>query len=377
MSMPISIACLALLAIPVVAVCAQPQWVFVGTYTDGASEGIYRLSFDPQTGKLSEPQLAAKLENPTFLVVAPNKKSLYSTRELGNDKPAKTGFVHAFGLDAATGKLTPLNFEPTGGPGPCQVALDRDGCHLMTANYADGSVAVFPVDKSGKLQPNSALVRHEGSGPNTERQKKAYAHSIKVDPTGKFALAADLGCDKLFVYRLDQQRGTLTETDATIDLPAGSGPRHFVFYPNGKFAYVLNELLNTVAVFSYDGSQGKLEPLQTISTLPDDFTGENTSAEIVVHPSGKFLYTSNRGHDSIATFAIDATTGKLTARGHTATEGKTPRNFALDATGKWLLVGNERSDSLVVFALSDDGTLKPTGEKAAVPNPACVLVVPQ
>jgi 6-phosphogluconolactonase len=335
------------------------------------------LEFDAEQGTLSPPRFVAKNTNASFLVADPQRRVLYSTVEVGSVTPFKSGSVESYRVDLPTGDLTKQSEQPSGGAIPCHISLDVAKRHLFVANYSSGNVAVLPLDSAGTLQPHSALVQHEGSSQNPDRQQGPRAHSIKIDPTGKYVMAADLGCDKLFIYRYDADSGTLEALDNSPTFPPGSGPRHFAFHPNGKILYVLNELLNTMAVFTYDASTGAVQPVQTIETVPKDFRGANTTAEVVVHPSEKFVYASNRGHDSIAAFAVDAASGKLTALGHTSTGGKTPRNFSLDRSGKWLLVGNENSNTLVVLSVGEDGKLKPTDTKVEIPNPACVYFFPE
>jgi 6-phosphogluconolactonase len=351
---------------------SQSMLVYVGTIPGprSKSQGIYVLKMDPATGALGKPELAAQTPKPSFLAFHPNGKSLIATSELD-----KAGAVASFAVEPSTGKLTLLNEQPSGGNGPCYVAIDPTGRSVLVANYSSGSVAVVPIDPaSGRLAPASAVVQHHGSGPNAQRQAGPHAHSLNVDPTNHFALAADLGIDKLLVYRFDPARGTLEANDPPgATLAPGSGPRHLAFAPSGKFAYLANELASTVTAFAWDPERGGLTELQTVPMLPPDFHGTSTAAEVRVHPSGRWLYASNRGHDSIAVFAVDETTGRLTPRGHTSTQGKVPRNFNIDPSGKFLLAANQMSDSVVVFRIDESsGELTPTGETAEVPTPTCV-----
>ncbi|MCS6850184.1 MAG: lactonase family protein [Gemmataceae bacterium] len=346
-------------------------WVFVGTSTGKKSKGIYRLEFDATTGQLGPAELAAETSRPTFLAIHPSQKFLYAVGEL--DGP-KGGAVNAFGIDPTTGKLTFLNQQPSGGNGPCHVVVDQAGKHVLVANYGGGSASVLPIRPDGSLGPATAFVQHVGKSVNPRRQEAPHAHCINLDPANRFAFVADLGLDQVLIYRFDPDRGSLVaNTPPHVAMAPGAGPRHFAFHPNGKWAYAINELDSTLTAMSYDAATGTLTKVQTESTLPKDFTGTNYPAEVVVHPSGKWVYGSNRGHNSIVVFAIDGTTGKLTLVGHQAHNIKTPRNFNLDPTGRWLIVANQDADSLVVFRIHpESGALESTGESAAVPTPMCV-----
>jgi 6-phosphogluconolactonase len=297
--------------------------------------------------------------------------------EVADFQGKKAGAVSAFSVDPGTGKLALLNQQSSGGGGPCFVSTDTAGKHAFVANYGGGSVACLPIESDGRLREASAFVQHQGQGP-TPRQKQPHAHSIKPDPTGRFVMAADLGLDKLLVYRFDVAGGKLDPHDPPAGVLApGSGPRHFAFHPGGKFAYVINEMKSTVTTFAYDAGRGALTEVQTVPTLPDGFAGNNSTAEIVVHPSGKFVYGSNRGHDSIAAFSIDGQSGRLTPAGHEPTGGKTPRNFNIDPTGTWLLAANQNSATVVVFKIDPaTGKLTPTGTVANIPSPVCVKFLP-
>jgi 6-phosphogluconolactonase len=354
-------------------------WVFVGTYTGGknGSQGIYRLELDLANGKLTNRQLAAEVDQPSFLAVHPSHQFLYSVGEYGKLGVKKTGGINSFALDAKTGTLKALNLQSSGGDGPCHLVVDRSGHFVLAANYNGGSVCVLPIQKDGSLGELTAFVQHQGKSVVPGRQDAPHGHSINVDLANKFAFAADLGLDKVLIYRFDPAKGTLMKNEpADVDLPKGSGPRHFAFHPSGKFAYVINELAQTVTAMSYDADRGALTPIQTISTVPMPVPG-NSTAEVVVHPSGKFLYGSNRGHNSIAIFTIDEKTGQLASAGWQGKGIKTPRNFAIDPTGKYLIVANQDGDSLVVFQVdAKTGQLGETGITAAVPRPVCVRFVP-
>lgn len=356
------------------------QRVYFGTYTGKSSKGIYRSELDLATGKLSPPVLAGEAVNPSFLAIAPNQKFLYAVGEVNDVNGKKGGGVSAFAMDSATGDLKLLNQQSSVGAGPCHIVVDRTGKVALVANYGGGSAAALPISSDGKLGEASSFVQHKGSSINPGNQAAPHAHSVNVDGANRFAMVADLGIDKVMVYRLDPDKGTITANDppsASVD--AGSGPRHFAFHPNGKNAYVINEIKLTVTAFQYDADRGVLTPQQTITTLPEGVTDRKgmSTAEVQVHPSGKFLYGSNRGHHSIAIFSIDSATGKLTAIGHQGQGIKTPRNFGIDPTGNYLLVCNQDSDSVIVFRIDQTtGKLEPTGSTVTVGTPVCVKFLP-
>lgn len=356
------------------------QRVYIGTYSGKVSKGIYRSELDLATGKLSPPVLAAEVTSPSFLAIAPNQKFLYSVGEISDFGGKKAGAVNALAIDAATGDLKLLNQQSSVGAGPCHLVVDREGKNVLVANYGGGSAAVLPIRADGSLGEASSFQQHVGSSTDKGRQESPHAHSINVDAKNRFAFVADLGLDKVLVYRLDSAKGTITPNDppaAKVDV--GSGPRHFAFHPQGKFAYVINEMLLTVTAFQYDADKGMLTPQQTITTLPAGVTDHKgmSTAEVVAHPNGKFLYGSNRGHHSIAIFAIDPVTGKLTAVGHQGQGIKTPRNFNIDPTGHFLLVANQDGDSVTVFRIDQTtGKLEPTGSTIEVATPVCVKFLP-
>jgi 6-phosphogluconolactonase len=353
-------------------------FVYFGSYTAGSGQGIYVSRLDTSTGKLTAPELAVETPNPSFLAIHPGRKFLYAVSEIDQFNGKKSGAVSAFAIDPVTGKLTLLNKVASRGAGPCHLIVDKTGKNVLVANYGGGSVAVLPILADGKLGEATASVQHTGSSVNPERQRKPYAHSINVSPDNKFALAADLGLDKVLIYRFDAAKGTLTPNDPAFGMVApGSGPRHFSFHPNGRFAYIINEMKCTVTAFAYDAGRGALKEIQTVTTYPPEFKGENDTAEVQVHPSGKFLYGSNRGHDSIAVFAIDPANGTLKLVENTSTQGKTPRNFGIDPTGAYLIAANERSDNAVVFRIDPNtGRLKPTGQVLKMHAPVCVKFMP-
>jgi 6-phosphogluconolactonase len=354
---------------------AGTLWVYVGTYTGGASKGIYRCEMDLASGKLSAPALAGKAANPSFLALHPSGRFLYAVEEISNFGADQTGAIDAFAIDQKSGNLTLLNQQPSGGTQPCHVMVDREGKHVLAANYGSGSVCVLPIRGQGSVGAATSVVQHHGKGPNPKRQEGPHAHSINLDAANRFAMVADLGLDQIFIYKYDPAKGTLTaNTPAAFHLPPGSGPRHFAFHPDGRHAYAINELASTVTAFDLDAQAGALSIIQTISTLPADFKGGNSTADIHVHPSGKFLYGSNRDRgNSIAIFTIDAQTGKLTPAGHQSHKVKTPRNFNIDPTGHYMLVANQGSGSIVEFRIDQQtGALTPTGNEVEVPVPVCV-----
>lgn len=354
--------------------------MYVGTYTqDGStSKGIYAYRYDAGSAKITSIGLAAQTINPSFLAVHPNHRFLFAVNEIGDYKGQKSGAVSAFAIDSTTGKLTLLNQVASGGADPCYITVDKTGKFVLVANYTGGSVSVFPILKDGSLSEASAFVQHTGHGTNPKRQEAPHAHSIDLSPDDRFAIVDDLGLDETLVYKFDSSKGSLTLNDPPFaKADAGAGPRHFALDPNGKFAYVINEMGSTVSVFDYDARSGVLHPLQTISTIPQGFTELNEDAEIEVHPSGKFLYASNRGHDSIAVFAIDPNKGTLTLIEYVPTKGQSPRNFQIDPTGRLLFAANEKSDNIVIFRINvQTGRLTPTGKVLDISQPVCVRFVP-
>jgi 6-phosphogluconolactonase len=357
------------------AASAADVTVFVGTYTNAQSKGIYSLQFDEASGKLSAPTLAAESDSPSFLAMHPTGRYLYAANEHPSGPANAPGTVSAFAVDGS--KLKLINIVASRGNGPCHVAVDRTGHWLFTANYGSGSVAAFPIQANGALGEASSFFQHTLTSVEP-RQKGPHAHMVVLSPDNRFLLVADLGGDRVFVYRFDERSGKLTLNDPPGGiLPPGSGPRHIAFSRDGKLLYVLSELKDTVTTFRWDASKGALESTDTLSALPAGYTGPKSGAEIAVHPTGKFLYTSNRGHDSIAMYAI-AADGKLTASGHEPTRGKTPRNFAIDPSGKFLLAANQDSSTIAVFRIDEKtGKLAPVGDPAAVPTPVSILFAPR
>jgi 6-phosphogluconolactonase len=352
--------------------------LYVGTYTTGESKGIYVYRYNTASGQLTPLGLAAESANPSFLAVAPNGKFLYAVNELQNFNGEKSGAVTAFAIDHKTGKLARLNQVASRGEDPCYISLDKTGKYVLVANYTSGNVAVFPVQKDGSLGEASAFVQHHGSGPNHERQEGPHAHWIQTTADNRFAIVADLGLDKLMVYRFDASNGSLTPNDPPAgDLAPGEGPRHVAFAPDQKFAYSANELKSTVTAFSYDAEKGVLERFQTVSTVPKDFRGNNDAAEIHIHPNGRLLYTSNRGADSIAQFSIDGKSGSVALLDTFSTQGKSPRDFELDPDASHLLVANQDTGNVVVFRIDPaTGRALPTpGQSIKIPAPVCLTFV--
>ena len=348
---------------------------YVGTYTrPGGSQGIYRVTLDLESGKLSEPQLAAESKNPSFLAAHPSGRFLYAANE-GDTGPS----VSAFAVQP-DGLLKPLGEKSSKGAGPCHVWVDATGRNVLVANYGGGSIASLPIKSDGSIEDATAFIQHTGSSVNEQRQKEPHAHSIYTDSTNRFVYSCDLGTDKVYIYRFDAVKGTLTPNDPPAGSVApGSGPRHFAFHPKGGFAYVINEMASTVTAMKHDLKTGALEAIQTISTLPADYTGTgNSTAEIFVHPNGRFVYGSNRGHDSIAVFAIDGSTGRLTLVDHTPSGGKVPRNFAIEPGGHWLITAHQETGDLYSFRIDQQtGKLTATGSSAKVPAAVCVLFPPK
>ena len=348
--------------------------VYIGTYTrEGGSEGIYRSSLDLKTGALSKPMLAAKLKSPSFLAIHPSRPLLYAVSETGGD-PEEAQALNAFAIDTKTGDLKHLNSRSTGGGGACHVTVDRSGRVVLAANYSGGSIVSAPINEDGSLGEVASFIQHEGSSVHPQRQKAPHAHSIMVSGDSKFAYSADLGVDKILIYKLDAATGKLTKNPEApfAKMAPGSGPRHFAFHPNKDFAYVNSEMTSSVSAFKRSPETGSLTELQSISTLPKGYKNNNSTAEILVHPSGKFLYCSNRGHDSIAGYAIGED-GLLAPLGQTPIGGKTPRGFNIDPFGKFLVAGGQNSDSIHVFKIDgESGALSSVGEPIEVFKPVSV-----
>jgi 6-phosphogluconolactonase len=361
------------------ATAAKRALVYIGTYTGGKSHGIYLFDMDLSTGKLDAAGVTP-CENPSYLAIDPAQRYLFAVGEVDKFEGKKAGLVGAFSLDQSTGALSPLNQQSSGGEGPCHLVVDHTGRNLLVANYTGGSVSVLPIGADGRLRAASDFVQHKGTGANPARQEKAHAHGIAISPDNRFALVADLGLDRVFVYRLDAEHGKITPNDPPwLATAPGAGPRHVAFHPNGKYVYAINELNSTIALMSYDAEHGRLESLQAVSTLPagaENAKTGNTCAELEIHPSGRFLYGSNRGHNSLAIFSIDQETGRLTPVGNESSGGKVPRGFAVDPTGNWLVAANQDSANVVVFRIDrETGRLTPTGITVEVDKPVCVKIL--
>jgi 6-phosphogluconolactonase len=375
-----------LLALAVTPAKAADLPVFFGTHSAGPTQGFTVAHFDTDTGALTAPAFQTQADAAAFFVFTPDARFLYTCNSIGNfNGQTHMGAISAYAVDPATAKLTLLNQQPSGGEDPSYISLDKTHHFALVANYQGnrtpgegGTAAVFALKPDGSFGERTAFVQYKGSGIDPARQKQAYAHSIQTDPTNRFALVADLGQDKVFVYRFNAQDGSLTPNNPPA-APAkpGSGPRHLSFHPNGKFAYLVQEMGSMITAFRWDDQQGTLTPLQEISTLPADFKGTNTAAEIRVHPTGQFLYATNRGHDSVAAFAVDADTGKLSPLGTVPSAGKTPRNFEFDPAARWMIVTNHGSNTVGVFAIDQStGKLTQKGDPVTVPNPFCPRFLP-
>ncbi len=372
-------------SIPPAAAAAKPTgdyYVYFGTDRSGANAGLSLGYFDSKTGALSTPQLEVAAQKPNLFVIAPDGRHLYTCNAGGTFQGQPGGGLSAFAIDPATGHLTALNAQGTGGADPGLVSLDHAGRFAFVANYNGGSVAAFALKPDGSLGARTAFFQHTGSSVDPKRQMHAFAEAILPDPTNRFILATDLGLDKIFIYRLDEKTGALTDGDpAFATIKPGSGPRHFAFHPNGRLCYVISEMANTITGFTWDAAKGALAELETVSTLPADFKGPNSAAEIAIHPNGKFLYGSNRddsktGHDSIVVFAINDQTGHLDLVQHAPSGGRTPRCFTIDPTGQWLVASNQASNLAVVFKIDPTtGKLTPTGQPVSVPSPLGVQFV--
>ena len=364
-------------------VCSDRITVYIGTYTrresfvDGRAEGIYIYHLDPTSGELiyAATVAGAGTVNPSFLTLAPDKGCLYAVNEITRGK-GPYGTASAFAIDPVTKHLSYLNQQSTHGLAPCYVSIEPEGRYCLVANYETGSVSVLPVREDGRLGEATDTVQLSGSGPNPERQEGPHAHMIVPSSDRRFILAVDLGTDKLMVFRLDLEQGMLIPADSPwTQMPPGTGPRHLAFHPHRPFAYVISELQSTVTVFRYMERRGTFEVSQTISTLPEHFTGQNLGAEIKVAPSGRFVYASNRGHDSLAIYAADEETGKLSVVGHESTQGVGPRDFTIDPSGALLLVANQDTDTVITFWINQDsGLLTATGHVATVPTPVCLQI---
>jgi len=352
--------------------------VYFGTRAGPKSKGIYMCRLNVATGVLSSPEVAAETTDPAFLAIHPSHRFLYAVRENAGFDGTSNGAVSAFAIDGATGTLTLLNQQTSGDRGPCHLAVDPSGKCILVAHYGGGSVVTLPIRADGSLGAVATFIRHQGSGPDPKRQEGPHAHSVGFDLANHRAFSADLGLDKIFIYQLEPTTAALTTNDPPFaTVTPGSGPRHLAIAPDGRHLYVINELNSTITTFGYDAPSGALKASQIVSTIPGNYTAPNTTAEIAIHPNGKFLYGSNRGHNSIAVYAVDQNTGKLADIEHQSTLGKTPRSFGIDPSGSFLLAANQDSNNIVVFRI-DPGTgrLKSTGQTVEVPTPVCVTFLP-
>jgi 6-phosphogluconolactonase len=345
---------------------------------DGKAEGIYIYHLDLRSGALTYAATVAGpgTINPSFVTLSPDKRTLYAANEITGGK-GPHGTISAFAVDPATGHLSYLNQQSTHGLAPCYASIEPAGRYCLVANYETGSLCVLPILPDGSLGEATDTVQFSGSEPNPARQEGPHAHMVLPSPDASFMLAIDLGADRVMAFRLDPERGVLSPADPPwTQLPPGTGPRHLAFHPQQPLAYVISEFQSTVTVLRYDEQQGAFTAMQTISTLPDNYTGENLGAEILVAPSGRFVYASNRGHDSLVIYAVDPESGQLSLVGHEATQGGGPRTFTIDPSGTLLLVANQDTDTVVTFWVNQEsGTLRPTGCVAVVPTPVCLQLL--
>ncbi len=350
--------------------------VWIGTYTEGTkSKGIYTAVFDEQTGALPALTVAAETPNPSFLALHPNGKYLYAVNET-HDGPEHSGLVTAYAIDPAAGTLTELNHQLSRGADPCHLAIDATGRFLVVANYSAGNFAEFAIGADGRLGPSISLLTHWGGGPNKERQEGPHAHDVVFSRDNRHLIAVDLGLDQVFVYTFDPATGDIKPApQPSAATPPGAGPRHFAFHPGGRSAFSINELSSTITSYTWNGRTGALTPGASVSTLPANFQGTNSTAEIAIDAAGSFVYGSNRGHDSIAVFAVTPA-GALSLVEHTPTGGKTPRNFTIDPTGRWLVAANQESSTLTVFRRDATSGRLTAGTSHDVPTPVCVLFRP-
>ena len=354
--------------------------VFVGTYTKAAtpgmekSGGIYVYRMNAEDGSLSPLHSTQGITNPSFLALHPNGNFLYAVNETAQFEGHPGGGVSAFSINPQTGVLNSLNQQLSQGADPCHISVEATGKFVLVANYSGGSLSLLPIDTDGRLHPAGQVIQHTGAGIDPQRQEGPHVHSVNLDPNNRFLIVADLGLDKLAMYHLDLAGSRLLPLpELDVNVQAGAGPRHLDFHPSGRFVYLINELNSTLTAFAYDPEQGRLYEIQTVPTLPQDFQGTNWPADVHVAPSGKFLYGSNRLHDSLVIFAVDQATGRLNYVGHEPTGGLYPRNFVIDPSGKFLLAANQNSGTIVTFRVNEQtGKLSPTGQILAVPSPVCI-----
>jgi 6-phosphogluconolactonase len=353
------------------------MFVYVGAYTKppyGHADGISVFQFDPESGDMAHMQTVAGILSPSFLAADPSWRHLYSVNEWDD------GTVTAFARDPISGKLIELNRERTHGDAPCYVSLDSTARYLLVTNYAGETVVVLPIAEDGRVKPASCAVRHSGLSIHPDRQERPHPHMIAPAPDGRFVLVTDLGTDQILTYEIETETGQLVpnrQGPAFASAEPGAGPRHFAFAPNGRAVYVINELASNLTVYDYKPENGELNARQTVSSLPSDFSGENTCAHVVVSSDGRFIYGSNRGHDSIAIWAVENASGEVRLVGNESSRGRSPRNFAIDPSWKWLLAANEKSDTIVTFRRdSASGLLTATGQVTETPSPVAILFCP-
>ncbi len=357
--------------------------LYIGTYAEAEAASIYLYQMDNATGKLEYQDSFKAGANPSFLALSPNSNYLYAVNELDTFQGQPGGAVSAFAIDSSSGKLTFLNQQPSHGGAPCHLTTDQQGRFLFVANYLSGTLAVYPIETDGRLATASDVVQHpfdklraqSGKGVNAERQEGPHAHFVSFTPDNRFVLSCDLGIDQVLVYRFDSANGKLI-SHSTAPLAPGAGPRHLAFHPAGQFAYVINELDSTLTVFEYAAETGTLTKLQTLSTLPEGYTGFNSCAEVAVHPTGRYVYGSNRGHDSLVIYAVNEATGKLTLMSHEPTRGKNPRHFAIDPSGLFLLAANQDSANVIVFQIDTRTGQLSYLQQVSVPKPVCLTFWP-
>ena len=355
---------------------ARVVTVFFGTYTSGdsPSKGIYTGRLDLDTGALTSVALATSSADPSYVALHPSGRFLYAVNEVADFEGIASGGVEAFAIGPSGTALRRLNQVASGGGAPCHLAVDRLATVVVVANYGGGSVASFPIQADGSLGSRAGFVQHEGRGPNKQRQEAAHAHLAAFDPAARRLFVCDLGIDQVRVYGLGPTGALVPNVPPSVSLRPGAGPRHLAFAPSGRFVYVNNELDSTVTVFTHDPDTGTISMVETVTTLPAGFSGPNSTAHVQVTPDGKFLYVSNRGHDSLAIFRIDERAGRLTIAGHTSSGGKIPRDFGIDPTGSFLLAANQASDNVVVLRIDrQTGALAPVGQPVSVPRPVCVV----
>jgi 6-phosphogluconolactonase len=355
-------------------VLPQDNLVYIGTHSAGPQKGISVAHFNSATGVLTKPELIVEAPAPAYFILHPNGKYLYVCNSNDFARGYTGQIISAYSVDPKNGTLTILNQQSSGGADPSYIEMDAAQRFVLVANYKGGSVTVIALQPDGSLGAMTANIKHSGKSVDTVRQTQPYAHSVKLDPTNSFALVADLGLDKLFVYRFNRETGALTPNDPPfVQVSPGSGPRHIAFHPSGKFVYLINEMACTIITFAWDSASGTLTELQTSSTIPSDYKGKNACAEIAVYPNGKFLYASNRGHESLAVFVVNDTSGKISLMEHIPTQGRSPRNFEFDPTNKWLIVTNHNSDNAMVFKVDEkSGHLTPTGNPVSIVYPFCI-----